>query len=166
MFGNPRVKATRRGTWKLKFTDVEIGILRSLGPQLRTLLIHGPDDPDLRRLFPTAYPDDPDADAFYQLLAKDDLLARRLANLDTFEACLGSDTLTTDELTAFMGAVNDLRLVLGTKLDVSEEDDLTAMADDDPNAPAMALYAFLGFVLECVVDALFGTVPERGTESS
>lgn len=164
MFGNPRVKATRRGTWKLKFSDVEVGILRSLGPQLRTLLIHGSDDPDLRRLFPTAYPDDPDADAFYQLLAKDDLLSRRLSNLDAFEACLEADTLTTEQLTAFMGAVNDIRLVLGTKLDVSEQDDPSALADDDPNTPAMALYAFLGFVLECVVDALFATVPEHGTE--
>jgi len=37
-----------------------------------------------------------------------------------------------------MGVVNDLRLVLGTRLDISEELDLTAVADDDPEVATFA----------------------------
>jgi len=59
------------------------------------------------------------------------------------------------QLLSWMGAVNDLRLVLGTRLDVSEE---TAFDQDpdDPDAPALAVYQYLSFLLETIVDALSG----------
>jgi hypothetical protein len=53
-----------------------------------------------------------------------------------------------------MGAINDLRLVLGTRLDVSEDMDLDALADDDPLTPAFALYGYLGWLQEQIVAAL------------
>ena len=56
-------------------------------------------------------------------------------------------------LLALMGAVNDLRLVLGTRLDVSEETDL-AVDPTNPDAGAYALYGYLGFLLETCVDAI------------
>jgi hypothetical protein len=127
-------------------------------------LTHGSGDADLRRLFPSAYPDDPDADSFYRLLSHDELLAKRLANLDLFEEALDAKELTEIQLNGLMGAVNDLRLVLGTKLDVSEEQLPDEIDDDDPDGPAFAIYSYLGWILELVVDALFDTVPEEGIE--
>ncbi len=50
-------------------------------------------------------------------------------------------------------ALNDIRLVIGTKLDVSEDPSFE-ISDDDPDAPAFAIYAYLGWLLEQVVDAL------------
>ena len=47
------------------------------------------------------------------------------------------------EMTAWMGTLNSLRLVLGTKLDVDEE--LPTLAADDPLAPAYAVYEYLGW---------------------
>jgi hypothetical protein len=124
-------------------------------PQLRVALTEGEDAPDpaLRRLFPTAYAQDPTLEDEYQGLVHDDLLARRRAALDLVEATVDATHLDEEALLAWMGAVNDLRLVLGTRLDVSEETDL-APDPDDPDAGPLAVYAYLGFLLESIVDAL------------
>src|SRR5947209_5095809 len=79
------------------------------------------DDPSLRRLFPTAYPDDAERDREYRQLVGDELVERRRAALDTLLATVDASSVSEDDLAAWMGAINDLRLVLGTRLDVSEE---------------------------------------------
>ena len=112
-------------------------------------------DPNLRRLFPTAYPDEPALDREYRGLVSDDLLARRLAALDTVIETVDATRLDEEQLLAWMGAVNDLRLVLGTRLDVSEETDL-ALRPDDPDSDSLAVYAYLGHLLESIVMALSG----------
>ena len=56
-----------------------------------------------------------------------------------------------------MSTLNSLRLVLGTRLDVDEE--LPALADDDPLAPAYAVYEYLGWLLSQVVDVLSRDLP-------
>jgi hypothetical protein len=54
-----------------------------------------------------------------------------------------------------MTALNQLRLVLGTRLDVSEED--PPFPDpDDPTAALHEVYHYLGVLLEAVLDALEG----------
>ena len=107
----------------------------------------------MRRLFPTAYADDPEKDIAYQRLVRDELADRRRAAarimLDTIEA----RRIDEAQLYAWMSAVNDLRLVLGTRLDVSEETDLMA-APNDPDGPLLALYAYLGYLLEAIVEAV------------
>jgi hypothetical protein len=130
--------------------------------QLREALTAEGEDAALRRLFPVAYPDDPERDAGYRALVHDDLRAGRLAALDTMEGTLGDDRLDEDTVVAWMGVVNDLRLVLGTRLDVSEETEL-APDPDDPRAGALAVYTYLGYVLETLVDALAGRLRPPGT---
>ena len=80
-------------------------------------------------------------------------MAKRLANVDTVLSTLRADRIAEDELFAWMGAINDLRLVLGTRLDVSEETDLE-VGPEHPEAAAYALYAYLGWLLELLVDAV------------
>jgi hypothetical protein len=55
-----------------------------------------------------------------------------------------------------MGAINDLRLVLGTRLDVTEE--MEGVAVDDPRAPALAVYQYLTYLLSEIVQALSDTL--------
>ncbi len=121
--------------------------------QLRALLVGGDDD-GLRRLFPPAYADDEEREAGYQALAHQELLDKRLAALDLVETTAYESTLTEDQVTAWMNAINDLRLVLGTRLDVSE--DMDAVALDDPRAPAYAVYVYLTHLLGEIVVALSG----------
>jgi hypothetical protein len=148
-----RVKRTRAGDFEVKLPAEERAVLEALAPQLRELLGGDLADPNLRRLFPTAYAEDADRDREYHALVRDDLADRRRAAIDTLLATLDERRLTEEQLTAWMGAVNDLRLVLGTRLDVSEE---TELGDDpdDPDTALLALYTYLGFLLEQIVDAL------------
>jgi hypothetical protein len=129
----------------------------SLVGQLRRVLT-GDDvaaDPGMRRLFPSAYADDAARDAEYREMVHDDLLAARLGALDVVEATVGASNVDEAQLLAWMGAINDLRLVLGTRLDVSEETAFDA-DPEDPDAPALAVYQYLSFLLESIVDALSG----------
>jgi hypothetical protein len=148
-----RIRRTRRGDFEVRLPDEERALLRDLVPQLRTILDNDLSDPSLRRLFPTAYPDDPERDQEYRQLVGDELLERRRAALDTLLATVDATRLSEDELTAWMGSVNDLRLVLGTRLDVSEDMD-PVPEPDDPNAPLLVLYGYLGYLLESIVEAL------------
>jgi len=148
-----RVRRTRKGDFEVKLPDEERELLRSLAPQLRELLDGDLADPAMRRLFPTAYADDPERDREYHALVRDSLADRRRAAVDVLVTTLDETRLDEEQLTAWMGAVNDLRLVLGTRLDVSEETELGA-DPDDPDAPLLALYGYLGFLLEQIVAAL------------
>jgi hypothetical protein len=152
---NRRVKRTRSGDFELKLPVEERAVLEALVPQLRQLLDGDLADPSLRRLFPTAYAEDPERDREYHALVRDELADRRRAAVDTLLATLDERRLTEEQLTAWMGAINDLRLVLGTRLDVSEETELPD-DPDDPDAPMLALYGYLGFLLENIVEALAG----------
>ena len=151
-----RVRRLGPDRYRISLPEVEQDLLRSLVPQLRDLLTT--DDPALTRLFPTAYPDDPERDAGYQALVRDELLEKRFASLDvleqTIEAGKNGRELSGDELSAWMRALNDLRLVLGTRLDVTEEDDPSDIDPDHPDAAAWSIYHYLAMLLTFIVDAL------------
>lgn len=154
------VRRRRDGAFDVRLRGWERDLLSSLVPQLREMLTAGSGggaggagvDPILKRLFPTAYVDDAALDAEYQSLVRDDLLEGHLAALDLVEETLDADVVTEEQLLAWMGAVNDLRLVLGTRLDVSE--DMDEIDPDDPDASLFAAYSYLGWLLENIVAAL------------
>jgi Domain of unknown function (DUF2017) len=152
-----RVSRTRQGTYAVRLPAPERDLLASLVEQLRELLDVTTDDPSVRRLFPTAYHEDPERDREYQQLVRDELLERRLAALETVEETAAADELDEHQLTAWLTALNDLRLVLGTRLDVSE--DQRELDEDDPDAPAMAVYGYLSVLLGDIVDALADDLP-------
>ena len=148
-----RVRRARDGSFVVALPENERRLIASLVPQLRDLLTVG-DDPDLTRLFPPAYADDPARDAEYRALVHDELLEKRLAALDTLEASVEATRLDETGLTGWMQAVNAIRLVLGTKLDVTEDMDWSAIDPDDPNAFAYAVYDYLTMLLGSIVDAM------------
>jgi hypothetical protein len=152
-----RVSRTSRGTYALRLPGPERDLLADLVEQLRDVLLAGTDEPSVRRLFPTAYHDDVERDREYQQLVRDELLERRLAALALVEATASADELDESELSAWLTALNDLRLVLGTRLDVSEDQE--DLDPDDPDAPAMAVYGYLSVLLTDVVDALAEDLP-------
>jgi hypothetical protein len=147
-----RVRAKRDGGYELRLPPEERTLLVDLVGQLREVLSAGTDDPSLRRLFPTAYANDVERDREYQVLVRDELLARRLAALDLVEETAHASHIDEAQLTAWMSALNDLRLVLGTRLDVDET--MPELDPEDPMSPAYAVYEYLGWLLTHVVDAL------------
>ncbi|MEA3054617.1 MAG: hypothetical protein QOD30_49 [Actinomycetota bacterium] len=154
MFERRVVRRNRDGSFEVRLPAEERQVLADVLPQLRAALQGDASaDPAFRRLFPVAYANDPNHEAEYRELVGDELLTKRLANVDTVLTTITADRIAEDELFAWMGAINDLRLVLGTRLDVSEETDLEVGAEH-PEAAAYALYAYLGWMLELLVDAV------------
>ena len=127
-------------------------MLRSLPRQLRELL--GTGDPSLRRLSPPAYPDDSRQEAEYRELVGDDLESQRRRALEVMEATIDADRLDQEQISAWLGSLNDLRLVLGTRLDVTEEMYEEGLPEEDRRSPAFALYLYLGWLEEQFVAAL------------
>jgi hypothetical protein len=151
-----RVKRVRGGKFALRIPMAERDVLRTLPGQLRALLTgtNVAANPDLRRLFPPAYPDDPEKAAEYDGMVRDDLMAGRLSAIEVMERTIDSDKLSEDELLAWLSAINDLRLVLGTRLDVPEDMSELDVRPGDNRAEGLALYAYLSVLEEDAVAAL------------
>jgi hypothetical protein len=154
IFRQRRVKRIGPGRYAVHLQDWEQQLLNGLAGDLRGLLAETTDDPSVRRLFPTAYHDDAEKDLEYQLLVRDELLARRLDALGALQSTTPDRELDAAGLGAWMGAVNQMRLVIGTNLDVSEEP--VEIEADDPDTPSWAVYDYLTGLLAEIVDALEG----------
>jgi len=125
--------------------------------QLREAL--AADEPSLFRLFPPAHRDDPAANAGYHELVGESLVEGRLAALAEFERTTFAERLTEEELGAWLGALESLRLTLGTQLDVGESIHTSGIDPSDPDAPRHALYHYLSWLQEEVVEALASALP-------
>jgi hypothetical protein len=155
-----RVKRTRRGDYELHIPQVEREILRTLPGELRKVLSSA--DPARSRLFPPAYGDDTERNEEFEQLVGDDLMAQRMGSIEVMEATIDAQRVDEDQLLAWLGAINDLRLVLGTRLDVTEDDPIE-VPDTDPRVGAYALYYYLGWLEEQVVAELAAGVDPAGT---
>ena len=149
-----RIKRTRSGELQLRLPTEERQLLRDLPAQLRELLEDEPEDPALRRLFPPAYTQEAEHEAEYRHLMGDDLKESHLSALAVMEETVDAEVLTEDQAAGWLAAINDLRLVLGTRLDVSEEMVGEDYDPSDPRAPMLAVYGYLSWLEEQVVDAL------------
>ena len=111
-------------------------------------------DPSVTRLYPPAYPDDLLQNLDYDRSQHDELRDGRLAGIDTVLRTLDSASLTEDELLAWLRTCNDLRLVLGTRLDIQEESTAADFADDREARTSFTAYALLTEVVGDIVEAL------------
>ncbi|GGO89212.1 DUF2017 domain-containing protein [Wenjunlia tyrosinilytica] len=133
-----------------------------------------PSDPALARLFPSAY-SDPEkeedeqakaASAEFRRYTENDLRARKrddalgvVRSLDRLTpAGDGGAVLRLDaeQSQRWLGALNDLRLTIGTRLEVSDDeaDDLFRLPDSDPRKPMVLAYLWLGGLQESLVETL------------
>lgn len=132
---------------------------------IRTGLSEGPDDPVLGRLLPDFHrldPDNPtredlDSTAALRSLHEPEILDAKIGVaavvLDTMPADGGDVRLTYEQADAWLSALNDVRLALGTALDVTE-DMPDELPDDDPRAPHLGVYHWLTWIQESLVQAL------------
>jgi Domain of unknown function (DUF2017) len=118
------------------------------------------DDPVLARLFPDAYPDDAEAAGEFRRYTENGLreskqAAARLA-LATLEVPGDDRPLTTEETQAWLTSLNDLRLALGTRLDVGEDwaAARAGLGEDDPARFWLDVYDWLSYLQETLVGCL------------
>ncbi len=153
------IHAIAKNEYALLLEGSDKEALIGLLDQLRDSLMNGSTDENLKRLFPTAYHQDPKHDEEYQRLMRDDLLASRLQSLGVATSVLARESvdnmtvLTSQELDEFARSINNLRLVLGTVLDIDESDIDVDLDEDNPNDQRLALYGYLGWLLDWAVTA-------------
>ena len=158
-----RIRRLKGGAYAVDLPPVDRELLRSLPASMRRAFTEGSrhDDAALARLYPAAYsdPDQEELEAEYREMVDDELTAGRLAALDTLEQTADAERLEEAQLLSWLRAINDSRLFLGTRLGVTEDPADRAVADDHPDAQAIAVYDHLSWLEEQLVEALSGGLP-------
>ncbi|CAL9550086.1 DUF2017 domain-containing protein [Streptomyces sp. Tu 3180] len=153
------------------------------GDPLAELFAEGPSeppsDPVLRRLFPDAYGDPGRSasakeaeeqrahSAEFRRYTENDLRAGKrenaLAVIRSLDALAPAGAggsvleLAPEESRQWLGALNDLRLAIGSRLEIGDEDDnelLLHLPDEDPRKPMVMAYLWLGGLQETLVSTL------------
>jgi len=184
----------RSGLVIANFTGFEADLLRSLASQLVELLRNEravpsaggdpleamfdfsgptsePDDPVLRRLFPSAYADDDEAAAEFRRFTEGALRDGKAGSAGTIidaleeaglprhleeEGLIIDVELDEAAATSWLRSFTDLRLALATRLGIEEDDEdyWLALPDEDPRARAHDIYDWVGYLQETMVHAL------------
>lgn len=174
-----RFTRVRRGGVAARLEPVEAGLLRHCALELLTLLgpspeqdadplaalvglpdgpVRRPDDPALARLLPDAYADAEDAGEFRRYtegeLAEGKRRDARAAAelLAPLVDAGGRLVLDREQADSWLRWLTDIRLVLGSRLQVTEE--MTEPPPDDPRAPVWEVYGWLGWVQESLLSCL------------
>jgi Domain of unknown function (DUF2017) len=128
----------------------ELSVLTGIRPGPNTR----PQDRVLARLLPDFTTEDADLAAGLRQLHEPALIeakdAAASAVLATLPADGGKIELTPEQADAWLAALNDVRLALGTALDVSE-DMPDELPPDDPRAAHLGVYHWLTFVQDALV---------------
>ena len=119
-----------------------------------------PDDEVLLRLLPNAYSDGVDA-AEFRRYTESVLRNKKKAHAMSMRVLLksasdGGIEIDHENANAWLGAINDIRLALGVRLKVEERthDELELLAPDDPLRGVYAVYSWLGWLQESLLQAL------------
>jgi hypothetical protein len=128
----------------------ERALLRSLCIDLAQEVSSPPrEDEGLARLFPAAYRDDDEAAREFEQLVRPGLSEGKVAALRLTADTARAEQLDEETAQSWLTALNDLRLVHGTRLGVTEHDYLRALRDRE-----YAVYAWLTWLQSELIDAL------------
>jgi hypothetical protein len=159
-----RIRPVRGGGYEVRLGADERKLLEALPLQLVSLLDEAGEKgaeelPDtLRRLLPPAYSTDPDAERAFVAMTREDLLEHHRESLQTLSATAAASWLDDDQLSAWLAALNDLRLSLGSMLGASEEETEPPAARTRP--AEWIAYLYLGQLQSELIDVLEGTLPD------
>jgi hypothetical protein len=137
--------ATPGGGVEVRLGRDVIAMLDDLCDQLEGLLkTRPPTDATVARLYPAAYPDDPLRELEFERMTADDLASGRLSALDRTRATLRARVLDPEDADAWLRTLNDIRLVIGGRLEVTEESVREDFAADEIAAETFEIYSLLG----------------------
>ncbi len=152
-----RVRREKNGLLTVSLDRGTAEVLRELPQRLRAVLQRRDfSDRVVTRLFPKAYRSEGEETEYRRLLGED-LLRRKLEGVVLFEKTLRNwkegilqvqVMVTPDDFELWLGFVNDMRLVLGTELDIQDESWGQALDPSHPQAQDMALLHYLSWLEE------------------
>jgi len=173
-------RRTVTGRFVLRLDDLEKGLLGSLIAQLADLLApkqeldpmaamvgidpgaERSNDPALARLFPDAYSDDEEAASEFRRFTERSLRETKMAHARTVAHSIdrsGNKIVLGDaDAQAWLGTLNDLRLTLGSRLGIDEDnhEDFLALPEDHPTFALYHVYDWLTFLQDTLIRALTG----------
>jgi len=146
----------------------EVKVLRKVSSEVVSLLTEGFDrtDPVVGRLFPDVYPNDPSESTEYRRFTEGDLKTGKIDQAGAVLAALpteggGEVRLDAEAAEAWLRAINDARLALGVRLEITDDTDVEEEVDDavlrDPGSARvfqLSVYAYLGYLQEALLDAI------------
>jgi hypothetical protein len=121
-----------------------------------------PDDPVLLRLLPNAYAD-PEAASDFRRYTEPQLRGAKQKNLRLVREQLtvlvdenSGGVIEDIEANVWLKALNDLRIALSIRLEISETsfETFELLPDEDPQKPVYAVYFWLGWLQENLLELL------------
>lgn len=136
----------------------EADVLRTLLGEMEQVITQeaAVDDAVIDRLFPAAYADPKDARAFTELVG-DELRAGKLHSIARVRDALPADgpaTALVSDPDPWLTVLTDLRLALGTRLEVTEETMDLPLSPGGPRANAMAVLHWLGWLQGSLLETI------------
>lgn len=111
-------------------------------------------DPALARLFPDGYSEDEHASSDFRRFTEQDLRQQKIETLNDVRKAMqvieNPMLVSTMQAHSWLKALNDLRLVLGTRLEISDDNDFNFDSDE----PGIHLYNYLTYLQGTLIDAL------------
>ncbi len=115
------------------------------------------DDPAVARLLPNAYADEAES-ADFRRFTERDLRQTKVQHATTVleEIERSGEKITVASPESWLGTLNDARLAIGTRIQISEDnhEELAGLSEDDPRAGLFHVYDWLTFLQESLVRCL------------
>ena len=150
-----QIQRTRDGSYRLRLSPPERELMRALPDELEQLL----DTPRTPTCGASSQP--PPRTRRHRTNTRasfgGELLDGRRRALATIRETVERDRLTAEEAESWLTGLNALRLVLGTRVDVGEEAPPN-VDPSDPRAHQAAVYLYLSWLQEQLVDAMAGAL--------
>jgi hypothetical protein len=160
-----KISTAPDGNARLRLNLAESHVLEQLFHELQDVLAPDAlraDDAVRQRLYPAAYEDAAQAQA-YRELTESALQADRSSRVDECRAELRSGrsirrtevVLDADTAERWLQVLNDMRLAFGTRLQISEDDEYE-LNEADPDVQLRARYLWLTALQDALVTTLMG----------
>ena len=167
------------GTIRVTLEEAEVALLRRIPGELQAVYQGTEPDPARDRLFPRPYldPTEEQAEEQWNALVVPELLRERLDGLNAVLRTLDRGTVVTtvsgreqieltlgpEDLNLWLGVLNDARLTLGSRLEITDDTshrEQWELPPDDPATPARAAYRWLTELQELLVETMLETLPD------
>jgi hypothetical protein len=154
------IRRRRDGRYSVRLPDHVRELLASLARQWDPTI--DSDDPAFIRLSPPAYVGDDsiDAERQYRMLVDEALHNHHHHAAQTLIDTVDANSLSAEELAGWLSAIGSMRLVIGTRLDVSE--DMAELPHPVHTEPERTVYDLLGMLQATIVDVVAAELPEEG----
>jgi hypothetical protein len=151
-----------------RFAADEVSVLRQVATEVIGLLTDGFDrgDPVVERLFPDVYRNDPEQAADLRQYTEGELKTAKIDQAAAILAALPATggavvRLDPEASEAWLRALNDVRLALGIRLDLTDDTDLLDELDEavmrDPTSSRvrqLTMYEYLGVLQESLLESI------------